>query len=165
MGYPSESSGIVEPTNSQSLIGKTGVEQYYDAVLSGAIGSKLAETDSKGAIYSAVSILAKHLDMALSEIDKIYIAGGFGTFLDIEKAIKIGLLPDIERAKFIFIGNSSLAGARQALLSAKGKQLAKELAAKITHFELSLEPGYMDEYSQALFFPHTDLAKFPTVRF
>ena len=96
---------------------------------------------------------------------KFYIAGGFGTYLDIEKAIRIGLLPDLERSKFVFIGNSSLAGAREILLSAQAMEIADNLALKITYFELSVEPGYMEEYSQALFFPHTDLTKFPTVKF
>ncbi|MDO8488796.1 MAG: ASKHA domain-containing protein [Candidatus Omnitrophota bacterium] len=120
---------------------------------------------SKGAIYSAVSILVKHLGLDFSVIQKIYIAGGFGTYLDIEKAIRIGLLPDLERDKFVFIGNSSLAGARQILLSDQAKDMADKLASKITYFELSVEPSYMEEYGQALFFPHTDLTKFPTVKF
>ncbi len=120
---------------------------------------------SKGAIYSATSILVKHLGLDFSAVSKIFIAGGFGTYLDIEKAIKIGLLPDLDRNEFVFIGNSSLAGARQALLSNQEMAVAKRIAAKITHFELSVEPGYMEEYSQALFFPHTDLNKFPTVKF
>lgn len=120
---------------------------------------------SKGAIYSATSILVKHLGLEFSRVDKFYIAGGFGTYLEVEKAIRIGLLPDIDRSKFIFIGNSSLAGASQALLSSEAMDTARSIVSKITYFELSLEPGYMEEYSQALFFPHTDLAKFPTVGF
>ncbi|MDD5120351.1 MAG: ASKHA domain-containing protein [Candidatus Omnitrophica bacterium] len=120
---------------------------------------------SKGAIYSAASILVKHLGLDFTCIHKFYIAGGFGTYLDIDKAIKIGLLPDMERSKFVFIGNSSLAGSRQVLLSAQAMSLADKLASKITYFELSVDPAYMEEYSQALFFPHTDLAKFPTVKF
>jgi uncharacterized 2Fe-2S/4Fe-4S cluster protein (DUF4445 family) len=120
---------------------------------------------SKAAIYSAVSILTKHLDLGFFAIPKIFIAGGFGTYLDIEKAINIGLLPDLPRSKFIFIGNSSLAGSREILLSGQAKTIANELAAKITYFELSVDPAYMEEYGQALFFPHTDLTKFPTVRF
>ena len=120
---------------------------------------------SKGAIYSACAILVKHLALEFSAISKIFIAGGFGTYLNIEKAIRIGLLPDLERSKFIFIGNSSLAGSREILLSAQAMEMADALALKITYFELSVDPGYMEEYSQALFFPHTDLSKFPTVRF
>jgi len=120
---------------------------------------------SKGAIYSATAILVKHLGLQLSSIAKIFIAGGFGTYLDIENAIKIGLLPDLARSKFVFIGNSALAGARQILLSNQAMAMADLLACRITYFELSVDPGYMDEYSQALFFPHTDLAKFPTVKY
>jgi uncharacterized 2Fe-2S/4Fe-4S cluster protein (DUF4445 family) len=120
---------------------------------------------SKAAIYSAVSILTRHLDLGFFEISKIFIAGGFGTYLDIDNAVNIGLLPDLPRSKFIFIGNSSLAGSRQILLSAQAKAMADQLAAKITYFELSVDPAYMEEYGQALFFPHTDLTKFPTVRF
>jgi len=118
---------------------------------------------SKAAIYSAASILVRHLGLNFSQVAKIYIAGGFGTFLDIEKAIRIGLLPDLKRSKFDFIGNSSLAGARLILLFDQAMGLAGSIARKITYFELSVDPGYMDEYSQALFFPHTDLTKFPTV--
>ena len=120
---------------------------------------------SKGAIYSATAILVKHLGLEFSAISKLFIAGGFGTYLDIEKAINIGLLPDLERSKFIFIGNSSLAGSREMLLSSQAMAMADALAAKITYFELSVDSGYMEEYSQALFFPHTDLTKFPTVKF
>ncbi len=120
---------------------------------------------SKGAIYSACAILVRHLGLDFLSVSKIFIAGGFGTYLDISKAIRIGLLPDLERSKFVFIGNSSLAGSREILLSAQAQNMADRLAAKITYFELSVDPAYMEEYGQALFFPHTDLAKFPSVRF
>ena len=120
---------------------------------------------SKAAIFSATAILVKHLGLSFSEIHKIFIAGGFGTYLDIERAIGIGLLPDLSRSKFAFIGNSALAGANQILLSNQAMAMANTLASKITYFELSVDPGYMDEYGQALFFPHTDLTKFPSVRF
>jgi len=120
---------------------------------------------SKGAIYSAASILVRHLNLDFSVIHKFYIAGGFGTYLDIDKAIKIGLLPDLERSKFVYIGNSSLAGSLQILLSSQAMSVAEEIASKITYFELSIDQGYMEEYSQALFFPHTDLTKFPSAKF
>jgi uncharacterized 2Fe-2S/4Fe-4S cluster protein (DUF4445 family) len=130
----------------------------------------IAESDienlkrTKAAIYSATSILVKHMDLDFSKIKKIFIAGGFGISLDIDNAIAIGLLPDLDRSKFIFIGNSALAGAREILLSYEATKTSEEIARKITYFELSVDPGYMDEYMAALFFPHTDLNKFPTVR-
>jgi uncharacterized 2Fe-2S/4Fe-4S cluster protein (DUF4445 family) len=120
---------------------------------------------SKGAIFAATSILVRHLGLEFAQISKIFIAGGFGTFLDMEKAISIGLLPDLERSKFVFIGNSSLAGSKDILLSEQARHAAEKIARSMTYFELSVDPGYMDEYGQALFFPHTDLNKFPTVKF
>jgi uncharacterized 2Fe-2S/4Fe-4S cluster protein (DUF4445 family) len=119
---------------------------------------------SKAAIYSATAILIKHMDLDFSKINKFFIAGGFGTYIDIENAVRIGLLPDLKRSKFVFIGNSALAGARQMLLSLEARKKADEIARKITYFELSVDPGFMDEYMAALFFPHTDLSKFPSVR-
>jgi len=117
---------------------------------------------AKAAIYSASAVLVKHMGFEINAVKKIFIAGGFGTSLDIDSAIKIGLLPDLERKRFAFIGNSALAGARQMLLSAQAAKLSEELARKITYFELSVDAGYMDEYMAALFFPHTDLDKFPS---
>jgi uncharacterized 2Fe-2S/4Fe-4S cluster protein (DUF4445 family) len=119
---------------------------------------------SKGAIFSAASILVKKFDLTFKNIDRIYIAGGFGTFLDIESAISIGLLPDLKRDKFKFVGNSSLIGAREILLSYDTMKEAEEIARKMTYIELSKDPGYMDEYMSSLFFPHTDLEKFPSTK-
>lgn len=119
---------------------------------------------SKGAIFSAVSILVKKFDLAFDSIDRIYIAGGFGTFLNIDNAVSIGLLPDLSRKKFKFVGNSSLIGAREILLSYDTMKKAEEIARKMTYIELSKDPAYMDEYMSSLFFPHTDLEKFPSVR-
>ena len=119
---------------------------------------------AKGAIYSAGAILVKHMGFDFEDLKKIFIAGGFGTSIDIEKAVTIGLLPDVDKSRFVFVGNSSLAGARQILLSEEATKKADEIAKKITYFELSVEPLYMDEYMAALFFPHTDLSKFPSIK-
>ncbi len=115
---------------------------------------------SKAAIYSAAAAMIKHMNFEFKDIKKIFIAGGFGTSLDIDSAIKIGLLPELERVRFRFIGNSALAGARQILLSSEAAKTGEEIARRITYFELSADPGYMDEYMAALFFPHTDLSRF-----
>ncbi|MDP3143022.1 MAG: ASKHA domain-containing protein [Candidatus Omnitrophota bacterium] len=119
---------------------------------------------SKAAIYAATAVLVRHMSLKLEDIKKIFIAGGFGTYLDVEKAIYIGLLPDLPRQKINFIGNSSLVGARQILLSGDALKRVEEIAKKTTYFELSVEAQYMDEYMAALFFPHTDLERFPSVK-
>jgi uncharacterized 2Fe-2S/4Fe-4S cluster protein (DUF4445 family) len=119
---------------------------------------------AKAAIYSATSILVKHMSLEFAEIKKFFIAGGFGTYIDIDSAITIGLLPDLDRKRFIFVGNSSLAGARSILLSYEAMKKANEISKKMTYFEMSVEPGYMDEYIAALFFPHTELSRFPSLK-
>lgn len=119
---------------------------------------------SKGAIYAASAILLKKMNLRFEDIEQFYIAGGFGTYLDIDKTVTIGLLPDLERNRFSFIGNSSLVGSREILLSYEARVEAGKIAKKMTYIELSVEPTYMDEYVSALFFPHTDLTRFPTVK-
>lgn len=119
---------------------------------------------SKGAIFSAVSVLIKKFDLTFDNVEKIYIAGGFGTFLDIDSAVSIGLLPDVDRKKFKFVGNSSLIGAREILLSYDTMKRAEEIAKKMTYIDLSKDTGYMDEYVSSLFFPHTNIERFPSVK-
>lgn len=118
---------------------------------------------SKGAIYTAAQILIKKVNIDMKDIKKIYLAGGFGNYLDIEKSTWIGLLPDLPRDKFEYIGNSSVAGAKFALLSYDAMAKIKEIARKMTYIDLSVEPSFMNEYTASLFLPHTDIARFPAV--
>jgi uncharacterized 2Fe-2S/4Fe-4S cluster protein (DUF4445 family) len=119
---------------------------------------------TKGAVFSACSVLLKNVGLSFNEIDSIYIAGGFGQRLNIENAIRIGLLPDLDRERFHYIGNSSLHGAYLILLSGRNKDLVNEISEKMTYIELNTEPQYMNEYTAALFLPHTDMNLFPSVR-
>jgi uncharacterized 2Fe-2S/4Fe-4S cluster protein (DUF4445 family) len=119
---------------------------------------------SKGAIYSAIISLINKLEQDISNVNRIYIAGGFGNYLNIDNAIRIGLLPDVRRDKYQFIGNSSLAGARMSLISRDALAKTEEIHKKVTYLDLSAEPKYMDEYIASLFFPHTDIGRFPSVR-
>lgn len=144
------------------LVAKKDAGGHQDIVITEADIDNLKR--SKGAIYAACAILLKKLDLRFDDIEQFYIAGGFGTYLDIDKAVTIGLLPDLERRRFSFIGNSSLVGAREILLSYEAKVEAEKIAGKMTYIELSVEPAYMDEYVSALFFPHTDLTRFPSIR-
>ncbi len=119
---------------------------------------------TKGAVFSACSLLLKNVGLSFDKIDSFYIAGGFGQHLNIENAIRIGLLPDLERKRFHYLGNSSLLGAYLILLSDKNKALADEVAQKMTYIELNTEPNYMNEFTGALFLPHTDIKLFPSVK-
>ncbi|MFH1245036.1 MAG: ASKHA domain-containing protein [Candidatus Omnitrophota bacterium] len=144
------------------LVYKKEAASEKDIVISEADIENLKR--SKGAIYAAAEALLKKMGLQFKDVQQFYVAGGFGTYLDIEKSVAIGLLPDIARERFSFIGNSSLIGSREILLSYEAKVKAEEIARKMTYIELSVEPAYMDEYVSALFFPHTDLERFPSVK-
>jgi uncharacterized 2Fe-2S/4Fe-4S cluster protein (DUF4445 family) len=118
---------------------------------------------AKGAIFAGVRIMLSMADLPIEAIDKILIAGGFGNYLNVPDAIRIGLLPDLPQDKFDFIGNSSLKGAHLALLSREALGFADNLGRSMTYLELSIGNAFMDEYVSALFLPHTDLSLFPSV--
>jgi uncharacterized 2Fe-2S/4Fe-4S cluster protein (DUF4445 family) len=118
---------------------------------------------TKGAVFSACSLLLKNVGLAFDNLDAVYIAGGFGRYLNIENAVRIGLFPDLPRDRFHYLGNSSLLGAYLVLLSDRNRDLVNETAGRMTYVELNTEPDYMNEYTASLFLPHTDMNLFPTV--
>ena len=130
----------------------------------------ITETDisnlikSKGAILAAMRVLLKSVGLSFGDLEQIFVAGAFGNYLNLEKAILIGLLPDVPLKKIRFIGNSSVTGARMALLSKHAYDRACTLARQMTYFELSVSPEFMDEFVAALFLPHTNMDLFPSVR-
>jgi uncharacterized 2Fe-2S/4Fe-4S cluster protein (DUF4445 family) len=118
---------------------------------------------SKGAVYAGASVLMKSMDLTFENLKHLFIAGGFGNYLDLPGAVAIGLLPDIPLSKVKFIGNSSLSGAKLAILSREALGEVEKIAQKMTYIDLSSNTKFMDEYSSALFLPHTNLELFPSV--
>lgn len=118
---------------------------------------------SKAAVFAAIKSLTDYIGLGFDQIETFYVAGGFGNYLDIPKAVAIGLLPDIPQNKITFIGNSSLTGARMCLLSEGALEKCLNISRSMTNIELSIHPPFMDEYVAALFLPHTDRKLFPTV--
>src|SRR5690606_10607166 len=118
---------------------------------------------SKGAVYAGIRSLLQMVAMDLDAIDKILIAGGFGNYLNLADAIKIGLLPDVPLEKYEFVGNTSVKGVHLCLLFRQAYQDALEIGRKMTYIELSVGTPFMDEFVSALFLPHTDLGLFPSV--
>jgi uncharacterized 2Fe-2S/4Fe-4S cluster protein (DUF4445 family) len=118
---------------------------------------------AKAAIYAGVTTLLNEAGLTLDAIERIYIAGGFGNFINVEKVIILGMLPDIPKEKYVFMGNTSITGAYLCLLSRNLRKEAEEIASKMTYIELSVSRRFMDEYLSALFIPHTDINLFPSV--
>jgi len=118
---------------------------------------------AKGAIYSGCQTLLDEIGLSINHIDRIILAGGFGSHVDVEQAMTIGLLPEIDPAKVTYIGNGSLLGAKLCCLTNTIRRDVVEVLNRMTNFELSETRSYMDHYVAALFLPHTDLNLFPKV--
>ena len=129
----------------------------------------ITETDieniirTKASIYSACALMLAQVGIDFTDLAHVYIAGGFGRFLDLENATLIGLIPDLPREKFHYLGNASLMGSYMVVVSQEYRQHQLALAQRMTYLELNTDPAYMEQYTGALFLPHTDPARFPSV--
>lgn len=172
-GGVSQNGKLNKEIGAKNIIVSNGSAKYRlcNAKMSGT-GKDISVTEididnlmrAKGAVYSGMMTLLESVNQKVSDIEEVLIAGAFGNYLDIDKAITIGLLPDLDRDKFTFVGNGSLLGARLALLSMEARKKAEQIASKLTYLDLSSTSSYMDKYVSALFFPHTDLNLFPSVK-
>ena len=117
---------------------------------------------AKGAIFSAIDTLLNSVDMPVEVIDKVYVAGGIGSGINMKNSIRIGMLPDVELEKFQYIGNSSLTGAYAMVMSDQANRKCSDVGANMTYLELSTYPGYMDSFVAACFLPHTNSSLFPS---
>ena len=118
---------------------------------------------AKASIYAGYCMLAQSVGISLDDVEQVLIAGSFGQHINVEKAIEIGLLPDLPWDRFQFLGNTAALGAYQALLKPEARNRVREIARKLTYLELSADNAFIDQFLAALFLPHTDLTHFPTV--
>jgi uncharacterized 2Fe-2S/4Fe-4S cluster protein (DUF4445 family) len=172
--------GIVDKSGHLDRTAPTDRVRVHDAVpeyvvcRAGESGAEkdiaLTESDitgllrAKAAIYAGFEVLCHSVGVDLADVEQIFIGGAFGQYLNVEKAIRIGLLPDQPVERFHFLGNTSAQGACAALLCVNIRQEVLDVASKMTYLELSADNTFMDEYTSALFLPHTDLSGFPSVR-
>ena len=118
---------------------------------------------AKGAIFSAIRTMLSYCDFDVSMIEHVYVAGGIGSGINMQNAIRIGMFPDVPLELYEYIGNSSLVGAYAMLYSTESEQKVYEIAQNMTYIELSNINSYMDEFVGACFLPHTDSALFPSI--
>lgn len=119
---------------------------------------------AKAAIYAGFTVLAENVGIPLETADKVLVGGSFGKYINVEKAVQIGLLPDMDWSRFEFLGNTSVRGAYQALLDWRKRERITEIARRMTYVELSADNSFYEAFTSALFLPHTDLSKFPSVQ-
>jgi len=152
-------------------MGRNGREYVISSENENGLGEDivLSEVDldniirAKAAMFSGYTCLLTKIGLTVDTLDRVIIAGAFGSFINIGHAITLGLLPDIAHDKFSFIGNSSLKGARLAAIDRRLFQKAGDLARTMMNVELSEDNSYMDNFMSALFFPHTCEELFPNV--
>ena len=118
---------------------------------------------AKAAIYAGARILMKHLHIGPREIQKVFLAGAFGTYVDPQSAVIVGMYPDVPLERVQFVGNAAGSGARMALLSKEVRENSDLIAQRIDYVELAADPSFQREFSEALQLPHKDLTRFPTV--
>jgi uncharacterized 2Fe-2S/4Fe-4S cluster protein (DUF4445 family) len=119
---------------------------------------------AKAAVYAGFSVLCRSVGVQLADVEQIIIGGAFGQYINVEKAIQVGLLPDQPWERFTYLGNTSALGAYTALLCTEMRREVVKIAGRMTYLELSADNSFMEEYTSALFLPHTDLESFPSVR-
>ena len=118
---------------------------------------------AKGAIYAGYSVLSESVGVPLEMTEQMLIGGSFGKYINVEKAVQIGLLPDLPWDRFQFLGNTSVRGAYYALLDHKARERITDIASRMTYIELSADNSFYEAFMSALFLPHTDLSRFPSV--
>lgn len=118
---------------------------------------------AKAAIRAGVTVLARSVGVDLADVEQILIGGAFGKHISVDKAVQIGLLPDLPRDRFQFLGNTSILGAYTALLCRDMRRVVYYIAEKMTYLELSADNTFFEEFNAALFLPHTNLNEYPSV--
>jgi len=119
---------------------------------------------AKAAIYAGSQVLTRAVGLDFGLVERVLIAGGFGNYLDREKAVAIGLIPDLPPERICFAGNTAILGANLGLLSRDAWEEMHQIAESVTYYDLINFPDYYDEFLAARFLPHTDLGRFPSVR-
>jgi uncharacterized 2Fe-2S/4Fe-4S cluster protein (DUF4445 family) len=107
---------------------------------------------AKGALYSGCKLMMRR--MGIEQVDRVKIAGAFGTHVDREKALIMGLFPDCPVERITSVGNAAGDGARAALLNRDKRTEADWVANNVEYIELTIEKDFQDEFMQAMQIPH-----------
>ncbi|MBN2418331.1 MAG: ATP-binding protein, partial [Deltaproteobacteria bacterium] len=130
----------------------------------------LSQTDinalirSKAAMYTILNTITNMANINIREIDRFYIAGTFGAYIDPVSAISLGMIPDLPQEKYVSVGNTSIEGVTMALLSSENLKEIYKIRDMVTYIELNVNQEFMNNFSAAKFIPHTDRSLFPSVR-
>lgn len=119
--------------------------------------------DAKAAANTMVAFLLEEIGIGPQEIKRVYMAGAFTTYINLESAITIGLYPDLPRERFVRVGNGSLKGACMLLKDAEELLAVENIVKDIVYLQLGEAKDFISKMSAAKFLPHTDFTLYPTV--
>jgi uncharacterized 2Fe-2S/4Fe-4S cluster protein (DUF4445 family) len=105
---------------------------------------------SKGAIRTAIELLLRQAGMRAADLERFVVAGAFGTYLDVDSAMDVGMFPRLPRERFRQVGNSAGLGARLLLTSESARRQCADMAARIRHCELTGLPDFRSEFTRAM---------------
>ena len=161
-------SGRFNPDASARVVEVEGVRRYVLADEREAAGRTVYITESdieniitaKAAIFAAMKILVRRLEFEFRDIERFCIGGAFGRYLDVENAIAIGLIPEIERSRIQFVGNTSIQGAKIVAFYREALRKVERIRENTTYYDLMGAEDYIEEFRKAMFLPHTDIEEF-----
>jgi uncharacterized 2Fe-2S/4Fe-4S cluster protein (DUF4445 family) len=106
----------------------------------------------KAALYAGAKLLMRRL--GVEELERVILAGAFGSYINKESALALGLFPDCDLERVYAVGNAAGDGARIALLNVDKRRQAQEIARRVEYVELTVEPGFQEAFMEAMYFPH-----------
>ncbi|MEM3437667.1 MAG: ASKHA domain-containing protein [Nitrososphaerales archaeon] len=119
---------------------------------------------AKAAMHTGAELMLRYRGLTEKDIDKFWLAGAFGNYIDPENARTIGMYPELPTEKYVFVGNAAGTGARMALVSTDMREYAEEISKRVVYYELAVEKDFQSEYARSNYLPHQDLNKYPLTR-
>jgi uncharacterized 2Fe-2S/4Fe-4S cluster protein (DUF4445 family) len=107
---------------------------------------------AKGALYTGAKLMMKKL--GIERLDKVVLPGAFGSFINVENAMILGMFPDCDIAKVYAVGNAAGDGARMALVNINKRAEAEQIGRQVEYIELSIDDDFQDEFINAMLIPH-----------
>ena len=149
-------SGRLQEAHAKVRKGPDGLEYFVTAGPVGDIVFTQRDVRSlqlaKGAIHTGWELLLANLSVPLEELDRVYVAGAFGNYLDLEAAQQLGLFPPVERSRVAFVGNAAGVGAQMALIDVRARRRMARLAGRIEFLDLAMDPRFHEVFAARLGF-------------
>jgi uncharacterized 2Fe-2S/4Fe-4S cluster protein (DUF4445 family) len=139
--------------------GKSGPEFVLVAQGEGGDGREVVITRAdvgeiqlaKGAMRAGINVLLEEAGLSAEDVDQIVVAGAFGTYVDVGSAVRVGMVPPLPLSRFAQVGNAAAMGAKLALVSTEQRALAEEIARQVEYVELTTDPRFVGQFTQAMF--------------